>query len=66
MPFVTIRTWPMKDEMKKKIIENVTKGIADTRIPAEHVFVVIEEIPKENWGSGGEQHSVKFKGMGED
>ena len=23
----------------------------------------IDEIPKENWGSGGEQHSKKFKNI---
>lgn len=66
MPVINIKTWPMKNGMKKKMIENVTKAIADLGIPAEAVTVIIEEVPKDNWGTAGEQHSEKFKGIGED
>jgi 4-oxalocrotonate tautomerase len=30
-------------------------------IPAEAVEVLIHEVPKENWGVGGEQASEKLK-----
>jgi len=30
-------------------------------IPAQAVTIVIHEIGLDNWGTGGEQHSVKFK-----
>jgi phenylpyruvate tautomerase PptA (4-oxalocrotonate tautomerase family) len=32
-------------------------------MPAQAVTIVIRETPLDNWGSGGEQHSVKFKDL---
>lgn len=59
MPVVTIESWPIKN--KAEIIKNITKVFTDQGIPAQAVTVIIHEIPKENWGSEGVQHSVKFK-----
>ncbi|MFH0860153.1 MAG: tautomerase family protein [Candidatus Altiarchaeota archaeon] len=64
MPVVSVRTWPLDDDMKKQVIEGITAVFTDMNIPAQAVTVIIEEIPKENWGTAGEQHSVKFKNMG--
>jgi 4-oxalocrotonate tautomerase len=33
----------------------------DVGVPAEAVEVVIHEVPKEDWGVGGEQASEKLK-----
>jgi 4-oxalocrotonate tautomerase len=63
MPVITIESWPMDQERKKKVIEGITKVFTDLEIPAQAVTVMIHENPLENWGSAGEQHSVKFKDM---
>lgn len=57
MPIVTISLWTGRDkEVKKQLIHNVTKTVCDTvKCPPEAVIVVIEDIPKENWGIGGKQ-----------
>jgi len=51
-------------EQKEKIIKKVTDAIVEaTGCPKEAVTVVIDDIPKENWGTAGEQHSKKFKNI---
>ncbi len=63
MPFVRIDMWKGRtEEEKAKIIQKVTEAIVEScGCPKEAVTVVIDDISKENWGSGGEQHSKKFK-----
>ena len=63
MPVVKIDMWSGRDEKQKEaIIKKVTDAIVEScGCPKEAVIVVINDIPKENWGSGGEQHSKKFK-----
>jgi len=63
MPMVTIETWPLKDEQKPLIIKGITEVFTKMHIPAEAVHIVIHETELENWGSAGEQHSVKFKDL---
>ncbi|MBU0671915.1 MAG: tautomerase family protein [Candidatus Margulisbacteria bacterium] len=55
MPIVKIGLWSGRDKAtKEKLIQNVTKTVCETvKCPAEAVIVVIEDIPKENWGQGG-------------
>lgn len=57
MPLVKIEMYPGRTkETKKKLIEQITKDVAETAAcPPEAVTVVIEDIPKENWGFGGKQ-----------
>jgi 4-oxalocrotonate tautomerase family enzyme len=61
MPLVTIEMWPMKPEQKPALIKGITDVFAGMDIPREAVNVVIHETHQDNWGSAGEQHSVKFK-----
>jgi 4-oxalocrotonate tautomerase len=63
MPIITIESWPMEKEKKPEVIKNITKVFTDLGIPAQAVTVVIHETQLENWGSAGEQHSVKFKDL---
>ncbi len=62
MPIVHVYMWSgVSREAKAKIIRGVTKVFEELGIPPHAVEVVIHEIPKENWGVGGEQASEKFK-----
>ena len=55
MPIVKIAMWSGRDAaLKAKLIKNVTETVCETiKCPPEAVIVVIEDIPKENWGQGG-------------
>lgn len=57
MPIVRIGMWAGRDkETKRKLIQEVTKTVCGAvGCPPEAVIVVIEDIPKENWGQKGEQ-----------
>ena len=63
MPIINIETWPLKKENKPIIIKKITEVFTEIGIPAQAVTVVIHETELENWGSAGEQHSVKFKDL---
>lgn len=57
MPIVKIGMWAGRDKKtKKKLIESIAKTVCEVvKCPPEAVIVVIEDIPKENWGQGGVQ-----------
>ena len=61
MPIVTVETWPMEKEKKPELMKKITEVFAGMGIPAQAVTVVIHETQMDNWGTAGEQHSVKFK-----
>ncbi len=63
MPIINIETWPLEKERKPVIIKKITEVFTEMGIPAQAVTVVIHETEMENWGSDGEQHSVKFKDL---
>jgi 4-oxalocrotonate tautomerase family enzyme len=63
MPIVNIETWPLEKERKPVIIKKITEVFTEMGIPAQAITVVIHETELDNWGSAGEQHSVKFKDL---
>lgn len=61
MPVVQVSVWAgISDEHKKKIVEGITKVIEDIGVPREAVTIIIYEVPKADWASGGQIHSEKF------
>jgi len=63
MPIVNIETWPLEKKQKPIMIKKITEVFTEMGIPAQAVTVVIHETEMDNWGSAGEQHSVKFKDL---
>lgn len=67
MPIVTIklakgRTIEQKRDLAKAVTDAVVSSID---VKPEWVTVLIEELERENWASGGQLHSDKFgKGFG--
>lgn len=62
MPIVHVYVWSgFSNEAKKRVILGITELFTEIGIPAEAVEVLIHEVPRENWGVGGEQASEKFK-----
>jgi 4-oxalocrotonate tautomerase len=62
MPIIHVNVWEnFGEERVRKVIEGVTKVFVDLNIPEYAVEVIVHEVPKTNWGIGGEPASVKFK-----
>ena len=61
MPVIQVSVWAgISEENKKKIVEGITKVIEEIGVPREAVTVIIYEVPKTDWASGGQLHSEKF------
>lgn len=62
MPIAHVYVWKgFSAEAKRKVIAGVTKVFAELGVPAEAVEVIIHEIPKDDWGIGGELTSEKLR-----
>ncbi|MDH5662607.1 MAG: 4-oxalocrotonate tautomerase [Elusimicrobiota bacterium] len=63
MPLVDVDLWEGRTvEQKKKLVAGITDLFVEiTACPREAVTVIIRDVPKHNWGSGGELSSEKFK-----
>jgi 4-oxalocrotonate tautomerase family enzyme len=63
MPFLEISMWKGFEEHKKeKLISELTDVVMKVvEYPREAVHIIIREEPRENWVTGGIQHSKKFK-----
>ncbi|MBW2967892.1 2-hydroxymuconate tautomerase family protein [Candidatus Woesearchaeota archaeon] len=58
MPFVEIHIWKehTTEETREKLIAEVSKSVSEiTKAPLDAVEVIINEVPKANWGKGGVQ-----------
>ncbi|MFD5467829.1 4-oxalocrotonate tautomerase DmpI [Kitasatospora sp. NPDC127059] len=54
MPIVTIQQGPRSVEQKRELVEKVTQAFVDTLgVPAESVFVFVNEYQPDNWGTAG-------------
>lgn len=61
MPVVTVEMWEGRTiEQKKQLVEGITSVMTDLGIPAEAVHIIINDIPKHNWGIGGKLASEEF------
>jgi len=61
MPYVHIRVTDegVSAEHKRRLIEGTTQLLQQVRgKPPASTFVVIEEVPTDNWGVGGETVTV--------
>lgn len=62
MPVVFVYMWSgVSGEAKKKVVSGITKVFEELGIPREAVEVIVVEVPKENWGLGGELASERFR-----
>jgi len=48
-------------ENKRKFVEGVTRVLEELGIPREATEVIIYEVPKTNWATGGQLHSENPK-----
>jgi len=58
MPVIHVNVWEGFGPQKAKaVIEGITQVFVDLGIPQHAVEVVVHEIPKTHWGSGGQPAS---------
>jgi len=64
MPIVRVSLWSGRDKAKKaELARALTETMVETAgVTAEAVTILFEELPKENWATGGELHTERFKG----
>ena len=62
MPIVTIKIAKGRNiETKRKLARAVTDAVVSTLdVKPEWVNVLIEELDRQNWATGGELHADKF------
>jgi 4-oxalocrotonate tautomerase len=61
LPVVQVSAWAgMTERNKKKVVEGITRVLEELGIPREAVTVIIYEVPKTNWATGGHLHSEKY------
>lgn len=64
MPVVHVYVWSgISSDARKRIIAGITRVFEELGIPKDAVEVIVHEVPKENWGVGGESASERFKGV---
>ena len=54
MPVVTVEMWEgCTIEQKKQLVEGITSVMTNMGIPAQAVHIIIKDVPKHNWATGG-------------
>jgi len=54
MPVVIVEMWAGRTiEQKKQLVEGITSVMANMGIPAQAVHIIIKDVPKHNWATGG-------------
>ena len=61
MPVITIQMWEGRSvEQKRELVKAITKAMVDIgKTRQEAVQVIIHDVPKNNWGTGGMLASEK-------
>jgi 4-oxalocrotonate tautomerase len=54
MPVVIVNMYAGRDkDAKRRIVEGITKVFEAENVPREAVTIILNEIPKDNWGDAG-------------
>ena len=63
MPILRVSLWTGRTkDQKAQLAKALTETMVDVaKVPAEAVTIQFEELPQENWATGGKLHSELFK-----
>ena len=54
MPVITVEMWEGRTiEQKKQLVAGITSAMESIGVPPEAVHIIIKDIPKHNWATGG-------------
>ena len=64
MPVLRVSLWSGRTkEQKAALAKALTDAmVAVANVPPESVTIQFEELPKENWATGGQLHTELFRG----
>ena len=64
MPILRVSLWSGRTkEQKAALAKALTDAmVAVANVPPESVTIQFEELPKENWATGGQLHTELFRG----
>lgn len=58
MPVVIVEMWEGRsDNQKETLIKGITDAFKQIGVQPEWLNIIIHDVPKTNWGSGGKQAS---------
>ena len=63
MPILRVSLWTGRTkDQKAQLAKALTETMVDVaKVPAEAITIQFEELPQENWATGGKLHSELFK-----
>jgi 4-oxalocrotonate tautomerase len=54
MPVVTVEMWEGRTiDQKKQLVEGITTAFVKIGVPAEALQIILKDVPKHNWATGG-------------
>jgi 4-oxalocrotonate tautomerase len=60
MPVVTVEMWEGRTiDQKKQLVEGITTAFQKIGVPADALHIILRDIPKHNWATGGKLASEK-------
>jgi 4-oxalocrotonate tautomerase len=58
MPVVVVDMFEGRTiDQKKQLVEGITAAFVKIGVPAEAVHIILNDVPKHNWGTGGKLSS---------
>jgi len=62
MPVIKVDVWEGRSvEQKRRLVEALTRETSEIMGCApESIYIIIEDVKKENWGAGGQLCSDKY------
>jgi len=54
MPVITVEMWEGRTiGQKKQLVDGITSAMTNIGVPAEAVHIIIKDVPRHNWATGG-------------
>lgn len=60
MPVVTVEMWEGRTiEQKKQLVKDIAAAFVKMGVAEEHLQIILKDVPKHNWATGGKLASEK-------
>jgi 4-oxalocrotonate tautomerase len=60
MPVVIVEMWEGRTvDQKKQLVDGITAAFTKIGVPAEALQIIMRDVPKHNWATGGKLASEK-------
>ena len=60
MPVVIVEMWEGRTiDQKKQLVEGITAAFQKVGVSADALQIILRDVPKHNWGTGGKLASEK-------